>query len=147
MHYYEFNIGSYKKRTEHLTDDEDLAYRRLLDLYYDTDGNIPTETQSVSRRLRMTEKHQAVENVLNEFFPLINGKFTNPSADERILKYKKKQKTNKINGKKGGRPKNPVANRTLTDIKANAKATNKQEPITNISDTSVSDSANLFPQN
>ena len=34
MHYYSFNIGDYASHTRHLTAIEDLAYRRLLDLYY-----------------------------------------------------------------------------------------------------------------
>jgi len=34
MHYYQFNIGDYASHTRHLSDLEDLAYRRLLDAYY-----------------------------------------------------------------------------------------------------------------
>ena len=34
MHFYSFNIGDYASHTRHLTPMEDLAYRRLLDIYY-----------------------------------------------------------------------------------------------------------------
>ena len=34
MNYYPFHIGDYASHTRHLTLMEDLAYRRLLDLYY-----------------------------------------------------------------------------------------------------------------
>ena len=38
MHYFQFNIGDYASHTRHLTLMEDLAYRRLLDLYYMREG-------------------------------------------------------------------------------------------------------------
>ncbi|NDC25981.1 MAG: DUF1376 domain-containing protein, partial [Proteobacteria bacterium] len=34
MHYYPFHVGDYQAHTAHLTNTEDLAYRRMLDLYY-----------------------------------------------------------------------------------------------------------------
>ena len=34
MHYFQFNIGDYASHTSRLTLLEDLAYRRMLDLYY-----------------------------------------------------------------------------------------------------------------
>ena len=34
MNYYPFHLGDYAARTAHLEPMEDLAYRRLLDLYY-----------------------------------------------------------------------------------------------------------------
>jgi len=41
MHFYDFNIGDYAKKTQHLTNEEDLAYRRALDMYYDTEKPLP----------------------------------------------------------------------------------------------------------
>ena len=34
MHFYQFNIGDYASHTRHLNPIEDIAYRRLLDIYY-----------------------------------------------------------------------------------------------------------------
>ena len=45
MHYYQFNIGDYAKATRHLTNDEDLAYRRLIELYYDTEKPLIKDIQ------------------------------------------------------------------------------------------------------
>ena len=53
MYYYPHHIGDYKSATAHLTNEEDLAYRRLLEMYYDTEAFIPLETQWVARRLRV----------------------------------------------------------------------------------------------
>ena len=63
MHYFQFNIADYRSATTHLSNDEDLAYRRLLDMYYDTEQKIPLDTQWVARRLRVgTEVVEAVFN-------------------------------------------------------------------------------------
>ncbi len=69
MHFYDFNIGDYAKKTQHLTNDEDLAYRRALDMYYDTEQPLPIThgLATLSRRLRVNEK--ALQNVIEEFFP------------------------------------------------------------------------------
>ena len=53
MHHYPFHIGDYRSSTAHLTDAEDLAYRRLIDFYMDTEQEIPLETQWVARRIRV----------------------------------------------------------------------------------------------
>lgn len=107
MHFYDFNIGDYAKKTPHLTNDEDLAYRRLLDIYYDTEKPIafPLDNDglaTLSRRLRLPL--QSVKNVLDEFFP--NGK--NKHADEKISDYYAFLAKQSENGKKGGRPKNHI---------------------------------------
>jgi uncharacterized protein YdaU (DUF1376 family) len=47
MHYYKFNIADYRSATAHLTNEEDLAYRRLLDMYYDTEVPIPNDPKDV----------------------------------------------------------------------------------------------------
>lgn len=101
MHFYEFNIGDYAKKTQHLTNEEDLAYRRLLDLYYDTEKPVLSGgLATLSRRLRVSE--ESLKNVLNEFFP--DGK--NKHADEKIAAYHIYLLKQSENGKKGGRPKN-----------------------------------------
>ena len=75
------------KHTLHLTPEEDLAYRRLLDMYYDTEGPIPNNIPLVSRRLRMDFK--IVESVLNEFFELTEDGYKNYRADGEIADYHK----------------------------------------------------------
>jgi uncharacterized protein YdaU (DUF1376 family) len=136
MNYYPHHIGDYKSATMHLSNEEDLAYRRLLEMYYDTELPIPLETQWVARRLRVGT--QALESVLNDFF--INEKtgWTHPKCDLVIREYHEMAEKNRRNGKLGGRPKtnkqaikNPVGsqsdpsgNPVVTQVKAN------QEPIT-----------------
>lgn len=103
MHFYDFNIGDYAKKTQHLTNEEDLAYRRALDMYYDTEKPLPVDNiPSLSRRLRVGLP--ALEMVIAEFFP----KGRNKHADEKIKDYYNYIAKQSVNGKKGGRPKNHI---------------------------------------
>lgn len=126
MHYYQFNIGDYIKQTVHLTPMEDICYRRLLDMYYETEQPIPIETDRVSRRLRLDT--ELVNSVLNEFFILTENGWINARCEAEISAYHVKAKTARSNGKLGGRPKKtqPVSDRNpeATQDKAN------QEPLT-----------------
>ena len=120
----------------HLSNEEDLAYRRLLEMYYDTEQPIPDDLQLVSRRIRVTP--EALLFVLQEFFVLVNKGWKNKRCDLVIKDYHEMAEKNRRNGQKGGRPKkpkdeqeNPVGFQSVpsgmpvvTQVKAN------QEPIT-----------------
>jgi uncharacterized protein YdaU (DUF1376 family) len=121
------------KHTLHLTPEEDLAYRRLLDMYYDTESPIPNNIPSVSRRLRMDSK--IVESVLNEFFEASSEGYKNYRADGEIADYHKFLEKQKANGRLGGRPKKgkkPIANPDLTQSEPKKSLNNKQQTINNI---------------
>ena len=127
MHFYDWNIGDYAKKTQHLTNDEDLAYRRLLDMYYDTESKITHCLATLSRRLRIDEK--SIKNVMDEFFP--GG--INKHADEKISEYHIYLARQALNGSKGGRPKHkPTANPPLTQNNPvpSQPLTTNHEPVT-----------------
>jgi len=88
MHYYQFHIGDYRAATAHLTNDEDLAYRRLLDMYYDTETPIPLDIDWVSRRLRLGQ--DVIENVLKDMFKLSVDGYIHTRCDSEIQKYHSK---------------------------------------------------------
>lgn len=144
MHYYAHHIGDYRSATMHLTNDEDLAYRRLLEMYYDTEQPIPLETQWVSRRLRLGS--EPIQNVLNDFFIRTENGWINERCDKEISMYHAQSAKNRENGKKGGRPRKQGAETVLENFhqdekpsgfpvgsqsQPTGKATNNQEPITN----------------
>jgi uncharacterized protein YdaU (DUF1376 family) len=126
MNYYNFHIGDYISHTIHLSLEEDLAYRRLLDMYYDTELPIPNNIPLVSRKIRISA--EVVKTVLDEFFELTEEGFKNFRADNEIAEYQRFIEKQKSNGSKGGRPKKshrkPTANPTQSQKKPN------QEPIT-----------------
>ena len=136
MFYYPHHIGDYKAATTYLSNEEDLAYRRLLELYYDTEKAIEDDIPLLSKRLRVTP--EALSFVLKEFFSHTKEGWKNKRCDVVIKDYQEMAEKNRKNGKAGGRPKankqaaeNPVGFQSVpsgipevTHSKAN------QEPIT-----------------
>lgn len=132
MHYYQFHIGDYISHTIHLSLEEDLAYRRLLDMYYDTESPIPNNIPLVSRKLRMSA--DVVKTVLDEFFESTDEGYRNYRADKEINDYHKFIDKQKLNGSKGGRPKKsqrkPTANPSQTQKNPNQQPlTTNQQPV------------------
>ena len=132
MFYYSFHVGDYIHDTAHLSNEEDLAFRRLLDLYYTQEQPIPNKTQEVARRIRMASHVDIVQIVLNEFFVLdkANDCWRHKRCDETIAAYQAKAERNREVGKLGGRPKSkPSANPTETQMVSKDNPNHK--PITN----------------
>lgn len=120
MHYYQFHIGDYRAATAHLTNDQDLAYRRLLDWYYDTEQPIAmTDIEKISRRIRTSP--ETVETVLHDMFERDGDLFRNSRADQEIARFHEQQDA----GKRG------AAKRWNKTPNATPLPTNNQEPTTN----------------
>lgn len=102
MIWYKFHLGDYITHTLHLSDAEDLAYRRLLDLYYMSEKPIPLETDSVSRKIRLDL--DITESVLGEFFEKTPDGYRHHRCDEEIARYQRQVEINRSSGKRGGRP-------------------------------------------
>ncbi len=103
MIWYKFHLGDYITHTLHLSDAEDLAYRRLLDLYYMSEKEIPLNTEEVARKIRLDL--DITESVLDEFFEKTETGYRNNRCDAEISKYQHQVATNRSLGKRGGRPK------------------------------------------
>lgn len=135
MQYYQFHIGDYTTATVHLTHMEDLAYRRLIDLYYMTEEPIPTDIPRVSRRLRMDPEH--IETILKEFFDLTENGWENHRCNRDISAFHEYIEKQRGNGKKGGRPRKkgnktqekPTANPPLTQAKPTVKPPSTHNPV------------------
>ena len=126
MHYFQFNIGDYARSTRHLSNDEDLAYRRLLDMYYENEGPIPLETKWVARRIRMDS--EIVEVVLNDMFKPTKEGWRHSRCDADIAEYHARAERNRLNGKRGGRPKS--AEKNPVGFQSEPSRNPNQEPIT-----------------
>ena len=85
MNFYPFHIGDYLSHTSHLTDEEDLAYRRMIDLYYQTEEPF-TDTAKLARKVRSS--FEIVGSILSEFFVYQENAWHLKRADEEIAKYK-----------------------------------------------------------
>lgn len=108
MFYYQFNIGDYAKHTRHLNNNEDLAYRRLLDMYYLNEEPIKDDIKSIARLLNMRGCEEDIQNVLDDFFELKDEMWTNSRVERELSSYAEKGDRARENGKKGGRPRKGV---------------------------------------
>jgi uncharacterized protein YdaU (DUF1376 family) len=86
MHYYQFNIGDYKSHTEHLSEMEDLTYRRLLDWYYLHEVAIPLDIIEVARQIRMRSHSDCIATVLHEYFDRTANGWIHHRADVEIAR-------------------------------------------------------------
>jgi len=90
MHYYQFNIGDYASHTRHLDLLEDLAYRRILDLYYLHERPLNGDATFVAKQIGMRDDAAIVRDVLNEFFQKTDEGYVNGRADKEIAHYHSK---------------------------------------------------------
>lgn len=129
MHYYKFEISVWNLHTAHLSLVEEAVYRRLIDHYYDTEEPIARDFNGMLRRLRLEDYREEVITILNEFFQQVDSGYRNKHCDQKIADYKKQKKTNKINGKSGGRPKKQTETESVTSGNPSVTLTtnNKQQ--------------------
>lgn len=143
MNYYSHNIGDYAQATSHLTLVEDAIYMRLLRRYYAEEAPIIDDLPQVCRWVgaRADDEKEAVKTILSEFFVLNNGAWRNKRADHEIGIYQAKAETNRVNGKKGGRPTGkaketqPVKPGLAKETQQEPTRNPNQEPITNNQET------------
>jgi uncharacterized protein YdaU (DUF1376 family) len=124
MHYYSFNIGDYASHTRHLTNLEDLAYRRLLDAYYLQEHPLNVGITSVARQINMREYEIEVKAVLEEFFTLTDEGWFHQRVDNEIKHFQAKRQQASNAGKASAERRNNIRS---TDV----QPTNNHKPITN----------------
>lgn len=96
MNFYKHHLGDYDGATMHLSWDEDMAYTRLLRVYYRLEKPIPLDPGATFRLVRASTKVQkeAITRVLHEFFTEEADGWHNVRADEEIAAYQAQAATN-----------------------------------------------------
>ena len=126
MHYYQHNIGDYRKDTSHLSLLEHGIYRQLLDSYYLDEKPLTVDLSKLMRThsIRNAHEEQALKNVLNDFFELTENGYIHTRCDGEIAKYH--LKSDKAKASANARwQKDATALQTQSERNANHK------PITN----------------
>ena len=131
LHYYQFNIGDYHSHTSRLSLLEDLAYRRLLDLYYLNERPFTGTVAEIAREIGMNDCLTDVEYVLNRYFPSDGENRVNKRANEEIESYQAKRKSASKAGKasakaRRGKASEQAFNKRSTDV----QPTNNHKPLT-----------------
>ena len=141
MHYYQRNIGDYARDTGHLTVLEHGLYALMLDWYYLNERPI---TEFDLKRISRGMVDEA-KVILVEFFKETADGWVHSYADRLIAEYHGKAEQNRLNGRRGGRPraeKNPEITQSVSSGLPDGSQeepgriptvtlTNNQEPRTN----------------
>lgn len=132
MHYYKMNIPDWALSTAHLTLEEEAIYFRLINHYYDTETNIPLETQSVFRRLRLGSHSDLALSILEEFFCKTEKGYAHKKCDNLIKEYKKTANKNKKNGALGGRPRKHLVSEETQSVSSGLPDGTQADPKHNL---------------
>lgn len=98
MFYYQHHISDYRSATAHLSNGEDIAYRRLLDLYYESEGPLSGTPAKLSRLVRCAEADVAA--VLVEFFEIVEGRYRHGRCEREITAFSERAEVARRNGRK-----------------------------------------------
>lgn len=128
MQHYQFHIGDYAQATAHLSDMEDLTYRRLIDLYYSKELPLSLDLKTICRRARVKMEHLTV--ILEEFFTQTEHGYTHLRCDTELEKIYAKSELARISvGKRKDRLSTSVKN----------KSTNVEQLPTNVVNLNTDD--------
>ena len=153
MHFYSFNIGDYRRRTNHLSLLEHGIYRALLDTYYLEEMPLNLDIERLARQhcVRNDEEMIALKYVLDEFFEKTSEGYEQSACNEVIAKYSEKSKKAKESAKKRWNNANAYANASEThsegicERNANGMLTNNHKPITNNQEPRTNDLKDISP--
>ena len=77
MNFYTFHIGDYISNTHYLDLYEDLAYRRMMDLYYQKEEPLPNDIEKIA-----ITTHESAIRIISKV-----GELANPSDRDHCIQY------------------------------------------------------------
>ena len=141
--HYPHHIGDFNQATRHLTRLERSVYRDLIDLYYDTEQQLPLDVKWICRKIlaNSNEESTAVEQTLNEFFTETPTGWYHERCEAEIEHYRANASQKAIAGRASAAAKAAKKQRALngksTDVATPVEQTNNgvstnqnQEPVT-----------------
>lgn len=128
MNYYPFHIGDYRSHTAHLTLLQDLAYRRLLELYYLHERALPPDPALCARRIGMSMHLEDVQVVLEDFFVLDEEGYRNKRCDEILAKFISQREKAQKAGIESGRVRRAWAERRENNRRAGVGPESNEAP-------------------
>lgn len=129
MQYYSFNINDYTGSTAHLDPLEDIAYRRLIDYYYQSEGAIPADLDFIAKRIRMRGYINEILAVLEEFFIYDEdaGVWRNERCDRELAElYERSEKARKSAQARWSKTKGKQSQKTEADVQPQVEAQAEQ---------------------
>lgn len=140
MHYYTFNIGDYHSHTSHLSELEDIAYRRMMDWMYLHESPLPNDADQIARLIRMRSHSESIAIVLCEFFDETEYGYKQKHVMTEIEKFKSKSNKAKASAEArwSARPVKSNANALKAQCEGNANhkpLTTNHKPLDNKKNT------------
>lgn len=136
MHYYQFNIGDYRRDAGYLTPMQHYIYRSLIDWYFLDEKPIPSDIETVTRKLSLSnDRSTDVQQVFNDFFTLDSGRYIHARIEADIDAYHRQisdaSKAGKASAAARKANKQAALERALNDRATDAQPTRnyKQETI------------------
>jgi uncharacterized protein YdaU (DUF1376 family) len=125
VNFYPFHVGDYASHTAHLEPLEDLAYRRMLDLYYLREQALPEDVEEIARLIRMRKNVAEIRAVLREFFTNNNGDgWIHMRCEDEIRRMQDKQAKARASAQASVNARSAKAKPTL-----NERSTNAERPL------------------
>ncbi|WP_320533643.1 YdaU family protein [Robbsia andropogonis] len=130
MHYYDHNIGDYRKDTGHLTLLEHGIYRSLLDTYYLDERPLALDHAKLMRShsVRTADEVQSFENVLQDFFERTEDGYVHKRCEVVIAKYRAKGESARASAK--ARWDKEKGNADANEMRTHSEGNANQEPRT-----------------
>lgn len=137
MHYYPHHIGDFNSATRHLTRLERSLYRDMIEMYYETECQLPSDLKMLCRKIvaDFNECSTTVQQLLNEFFIETPEGWYHKRCEEEIERYKSSMSQKAAAGKASAAKRALKAQQALNgrstgvEIPFNGNPTN-QEPLT-----------------
>ena len=128
MHYYQHNIGDYRKDTSHLSLLEHGIYRQLLDSYYLDETPLCNDLAKLMRShsVRNADEQQALQNVLTDFFELTEIGYIHKRCDDLIAQFHGKSAKARASANARWGTKKKVSKRKQSEGNANAMPTQSE---------------------
>ena len=126
MHYYQFNISDYRKRTGHLTLLEHAIYRSLIDTYYLEELPLCGDVAKLMRThsVRSKDEKEAFNAVIDEFFVLSDSGYHHEKCDQELTKIYDKSAKARASAKARWEKHDATVMRTHSECNANGMLPN-----------------------
>lgn len=145
MHYYTFYAKDYASKASFLEPMEDLAYRRMLDLYYLNEKPLPSDVEEIAFLIRMRSHCDSIATVLRYFFELTASGYINKKVETVLSEYHEKSSKAKASAEarwakvKAEKNKNPIKDNSLVGscgsnanaLRIDCESNTNYKPITN----------------
>lgn len=121
-----------------------------MDVYYTREAGIPEDKAARLIGARTKDEQHALANVLEEFFTLADGLWTQNRCEEEIEAASAQADANRNNGKKGGRPKGKKSETKPTEnplgFDSESEKNLSQTPDSRLQTKPMGDSASTQPE-